>query len=180
MQTIDGIVILFFQILHPGTAAFVLGCSILALFAVLVGQISALVVRRINRNWYRRQYEDMVRMHNLSVQALEHSDKEAYVAANKQATEACGKYFFSQVGVFLVSLWPVPAILAWMDIRFRLAPVELGPWEIPYFATFLVIYIGLRMMLGPLWAAWPLWRRLSAWADHRHGIVARSFEDIGT
>lgn len=176
---LDPFLIWAFRILPAGGFAFVLGCIVLAILAVALGAVSSLCLKGWNRNWYRRQYEEMIRMHNVSVQAVEHGNKDAYLAANKEAMEAFGKYFFSQAGVFMVSLWPLPLILAWMDLRFRDAPLEIVGLSIPYFVTFVLVYIGVRMVVGRWLLRWGPLRRLSAWAEHRGHIPVRHFEDIG-
>ncbi|MEJ5243031.1 MAG: hypothetical protein WHT64_05685 [Desulfomicrobiaceae bacterium] len=176
---VDPFLIWAFRLLPAGALAFVVGCAVLALLAVVVGGVSSLLVQGLNRGWYRRQYEEMIRMHNISVDAVAHGSKDAYLAANKEAMEAFGKYFFSQAGVFTISLWPVPVILAWMDLRFRDAPLEIFGWNISYFVVFLVVYIGVRLVVGPRLKFLTPYRHLCAWAEHRGGITPRHFEDIG-
>ncbi len=179
MVWLDPLIIWAFRLLPPGNGAFLLGCTFWAIVAVLIGTVTALLVKILNRGWYRRQYEAMIRMHNISVDAVQHGDKEAYLAANREAMEAFGKYFFSQAGVFMVSLWPIPLILAWMDQRFRDSPLEILGLNIPYFISFLFIYIAVRLVLGPWLFKTAPYRYLDNWAEHRTGVVIRHFEDIG-
>ncbi|MBZ4686114.1 MAG: hypothetical protein JG774_1859 [Desulfomicrobiaceae bacterium] len=179
LWNLDPIFIWPFRLFPAGAFAFVAGCAVLAVGAVVLGNVASVLVKGLNRGWYQRQYEEMIRMHNLSVDAVAHGSKEAYLAANKEAMEAFGKYFFSQAGVFTVSLWPVPVILAWMDLRFRDAPLEILDWNISYFVVFLVVYIGVRLVVGPRLTFLGPYRRLCAWAEHRGGITPRHFEDIG-
>ena len=176
---VDPFFIWAFRLLPAGALAFVVGCTVLALLAVVLGNVSSVVVQGLNRGWYRRQYEEMIRMHNISVDAVAHGSKDAYLAANKEAMEAFGKYFFSQAGVFTVSLWPVPVVLAWMDLRFREAPLEIFGWNIPYFVVFLVTYIGVRLVVGSRLKLLGPYRRLCVWAEHRGSISTRHFEDMG-
>ena len=75
-----------------------LGSALLAFYSLVLGElISALVYL-----WHRRRLEAMqaevLRYHNLSVDAIHAGDKQAYLAINKMAHDEFGKSFFAQAG----------------------------------------------------------------------------------
>lgn len=114
---------------HPW-GGFLTGLAVLSLLCVITGDFTSHLARRLNRKVYGKYRDEMVRQHNLSVEALKHSDKDAYKAVNRQAHEAFGKYFFSQAGAFTLSIWPLPFAMAWLDIRFGGIPITL-PFAVP-------------------------------------------------
>ncbi len=94
---------------------------------------------------------EVLRYHNLSVDAIHAGDKQAYLAINKMAHDEFGKSFFAQAGVGMASICPVPFALGWMALRFEGIPV----YDIPgtslhagYVFVFLVCYIALRILLA--------------------------------
>ena len=128
-----------------------LGSALLAFYSLVLGElISALVYL-----WHRRRLEAMqaevLRYHNLSVDAIHAGDKQAYLAINKMAHDEFGKSFFAQAGVGMASICPVPFALGWMALRFEGIPV----YDIPgtslhagYVFVFLTCYIALRILLA--------------------------------
>lgn len=154
--------------LPSAAAGYVLGTAVLSFQAFLLGNISMMAVQFCNRHYVRSLREKMDRHHQLSEKALMMGDKESYKAVNKQALDAFG-YSFSMGGaVFCVSVWPMPFALAWMHLRFADAPLEL-PVNLPfmgsaihYFASFLLIYIAVRITGATALNRIPAYSRLTA------------------
>lgn len=95
-----------------------MGSLVLSLWCIFAGEISSIFIYHVNRAYYAKLNEKMVRMHNLSIEAIKQKDKANFKAANTWANEYFGKVFFAQAAFFAVSLWPVPFALGWMQTRF--------------------------------------------------------------
>lgn len=141
-----------FRLLPSETWGYLFGVAILALQCILLGDLSATLVTYFNRNYLCKIQDKMDRHHHLSEQALQMGDKESYKAINRQGLDAFGYQFSMGAAIFCVSIWPMPFSLAWMNMRFAEAPLELS-FKIPllgqsvhYFASFLLIYIAVRMV----------------------------------
>lgn len=153
---IDSFFIYFYRIPEIPILGYLLGTSVLALFCVLFGQMTLYTALTFNKKRVDQDNQEMVRMHNLSVYALLAKDKKAYKACNKEANEAFGKYFFSQIAMSISSLWPVPFALGWMQTRFLEVDFAL-PFHIPlvgdsvgYPASFIPLYILVYICWGKL------------------------------
>ncbi len=141
-----------FRLLPSPTAGYLLGIMLLALQCIILGDLSATLITFFNRKYIRKIQGEMDRHHNLSERALMQGDKESYKAVNSQALDAFGHSFSLGAAIFCVSIWPMPFALAWLDLRFADAPIEL-PISLPllgntveYFPSFLLIYIATRML----------------------------------
>jgi hypothetical protein len=181
---LDPYVIWAFRLVDGPWAGFLLGSLLLNLFCVVLGDITSILARRLNRKVYGAYHDDMVRHHNLSVKALQNANKEAYKAVNKQANDAFGKYFFSQAGAFTLSIWPLPFALAWMEMRFGGIALDL-PFAIPgvgqsvfYQFFFIPIYIAVRISYGKLMRRIPAYQRILHWTRHGDGTEMLSFVDL--
>ncbi len=153
---IDSFFIYFYRIPEIPILGYLLGSSVLALFCVLFGQMTLYTALKFNKKRVDHDNREMVRMHNLSVYALLAKDKKAYKACNKEANEAFGKYFFSQIAMSISSLWPVPFALGWMQTRFLDVEFTL-PGHVPllgdavgYPASFIPLYILIYIFFGKL------------------------------
>lgn len=184
LLVLDPYIIWAFRLLDDPWISFFLGMAFLNLVCVILGDVSSLLVRRMNRKVYGKYHDQMVRHHNLSVEALKNSDKEAYKAVNKQAHEAFGKYFFSQAGAFTLSIWPLPFALAWMELRFGGLPLTL-PFSVPgvgdtvlYPFFFIPLYIAVRILYGRIMRRVPFYQRILAWAKHGDGTQMVSFAEL--
>jgi len=149
---IDPWLIAPYRWLEPALAGYLLGTTLLALQCVIVGDLSALVVIAFNSRYLRKIQNEMDHHHDLSEKALRLGDKESYKAVNKQALDAFGHSFSLGAAIFCVSIWPMPFALAWLHMRFAEAPLEL-PFNlpmigqvVPYFPSFLLIYIVVRIL----------------------------------
>jgi hypothetical protein len=153
---LDPLLIFFYRLPENSVAGFFLGTSFLSFLCVIIGEITIIIIYRINQNYYRKLKKETVRMHNLSVKAILAKDKESYKACNRQANEAFGRYFFAQLGLGASSLWPLPFALGWMSNRFQDVSFNFH-FTIPgigntvgYIPIFILSYILIRIMFGKL------------------------------
>ena len=184
LLALDPFIIWAFRLSDGPWAGFFLGSFALNMACVVMGDVTAILARRLNRKVYGAYHDEMVKHHNLSVKALRSADKEAYKAVNRQAHEAFGKYFFSQAGAFALSIWPLPFALAWMELRFGGIPLDL-PFAIPgvgqsvfYPFFFIPIYIAVRIAYGRLMRRLPFYRRILEWTRHGDGTEMLPFVDL--
>ena len=152
----DRFLISFYRLVDNPILGYYLGTAVLCLLCVVIGQITLATTFLWNRRHIDRDNQEMVHMHNLSVKALILKDKKAYKLCNKQANDAFGKVFFSQIAMSISSLWPVPFALAWMQTRFSEVAFEL-PVRLPllgetvgYLFTALPIYILMYILFGKI------------------------------
>jgi len=149
---IDRFLIWFYRIAEIPIVGYYLGTSVLALICVVLGHITLTIAKTINKKHIDSQNHQMIKMHNLSLYALLAKDKHAYKSCNKEANEAFGKYFFSQLAISISSLWPIPFALGWMQTRFSNVNFLL-PFHIPYIGdsvgytfTFIPMYILIYIL----------------------------------
>ncbi len=144
----DPLLIVFYRIFENPAAGFFFGTFMLSLFCVILGRITSAIIYRINRSYYLDLAQETSRMHDLSFIALRLKDKENYRALNKEANDAFGRYFFSQLAMGACMLWPIPFALGWMDTRFAelrfSLPIAGG--NIRYVFIFIMFYILLRIV----------------------------------
>ncbi len=143
----DAGLIFFFRLSADPPIGFYLGSTVLALLAVVAGDISQALAHRANRSHFQEQTTDMVRLHNLSIKALRQGNKEGYKAANRLANDTFGKAFFTRAALFTVSIWPVPFALGWLAGRFQGVdiPLPLVDHVMSYNTVFLPLYILVRI-----------------------------------
>ncbi len=153
---LDAFLISTYRLFSNPVSGFFFGTFMLTLWCTLIGELTTLGVARINRKYIKKLEQESIRLHNLSVKAIIHKDKESYRACNKMANEAWGKYFFATIAQGSASIWPVPFALAWMntrfgDIEFELAyPIPLLPEVVGYPAVFIPMYILVRICFAKL------------------------------
>ncbi len=147
---LDSFLIFPFRITEISLLGFYIGTFVLALNCVLLGRLTILGIMRLNRAYYGKLERETVHMHNLSVKAILAKDKESYRACNKQANEAFGKYFFSQIATGASLLWPLPFALHWMNMRFQgiSFPLLFGTGSLNYAAIFILLYILARILFS--------------------------------
>jgi len=145
-----------FRWLPSASAGYLLGTLILALYCIILGDLSASLVTLINKKYIRKMQAKMDHNHELSETALKLGDKESYKAVNKQGLDAFGHSFSLGAAIFCVSIWPMPFALAWLSLRFVDAPLEL-PFQMPfigntveYFPSFLLLYIATRILYSSI------------------------------
>lgn len=154
----------------PGSAeaGLWLGSAILSCYCLVLGELSAILVYLWHRERLEAMQAEVMRCHNLSVDAIHAGDKDAYLAINKMAHEEFGKSFFAQAGIGMASIWPVPFALGWLALRFEGIPV----YDIPgtslhagYVFVFLTCYIALRVLLARNRRRLPFLVRIEALKD---------------
>lgn len=184
LVALDPFIIWPFRLSAEPWTGFLAGSFVLNLICIVLGDVTSILARRLNRKVYGSYHDDMVRHHNLTVKALRNSNKDAYKAVNKQANEAFGKYFFSQAGAFTLSIWPLPFALAWMELRFGGIPLEL-PFAIPglgqsvfYPFFFIPIYIAVRISYGKLMSRFSFYQRIQTWTRYGKETEMLSFVDL--
>lgn len=139
-------------------AGFYLGTALLSLQVIILGDLVARAIIRINRKRMADIHGDMEKHHALSEEALKLGDKESFKAVNRQALEAFGHSFSMGAVFFCVSVWPLPFALAWMQLRFGQATPVL-PWSLPLLGKtpgivfyFLLLYIPIRVFYSKVMA----------------------------
>lgn len=142
-----------------------LGSSLLSLYASFIGEAIGAGLFFLHHRYYTSMQDDMIRYHNISVQALHSGNKEAYLAANSIAQDSFGKSFFAQATIGIASLLPLPFALAWMAQRFE--GIEL--YRIPgtsihagYVFVVLTTYIVCRILVARYKKRLPLFRRIES------------------
>lgn len=164
LHEIDAVMISFFRLTDIPILGYYIGSALLCLICVVAGQLTLSFSFRLNRNFIDRDNRRMVRMHNLSVKALVNKDKNAYKNCNKEANDAFGKVFFSQIALSISSLWPVPFALGWMQIRFLdvafplPVPLPLVGDAVGFMFTFIPIYILVYIVFGKVKGYLPYFR----------------------
>ena len=136
-------------------AAFFLGTFLLAAQAALLGLLTIRLGVRMHARRLKQLRDDMTRYHQLGERALQEQGKETFKAVNRQAHEAFGYYFSLNGALWLASLWPVPPLLAWMQLRFLEASPAL-PFPCRCSARNRAMYSGLFSAIfrpGCCWAA---------------------------
>ena len=78
----DSAFIYFFRLPDIPILGYYLGCAVLSLACVVVGQITIAIAFFWNKRFIDADNREMVRMHNLSVRALLAKDKKAYKSCN--------------------------------------------------------------------------------------------------
>jgi hypothetical protein len=165
-QWFDSAFIYFFRLPEIPILGYYLGCAVLSLACVVVGQITIAIAFFWNKRFIDADNREMVRMHNLSVRALLAKDKKAYKSCNKVANDAFGKVFFSQIALSVSSLWPVAFAAGWLQTRFQdvtfALPVSLPVIgnQVGFMFTFLPIYILVYILFGWIKGRLPLFRTI--------------------
>ncbi|MFV0350031.1 MAG: hypothetical protein ACK5JO_15770 [Halodesulfovibrio sp.] len=160
------------------------GTSILSIWAIIAGELALTFIYLTNRAYYASLNTKMVRMHNLSIAAIQCKDKESFKATNKWANEYFGKMFFSHAALFAVSIWPLPFALGWMQTRFEGITIHTVPYfETPlgYQFVMLTCYIVLRLTFSKVRKHVPLLKRVDRMRkeDSDSAGKMRSWAELG-
>jgi hypothetical protein len=115
---VDRFLIFFFRLTGITILDYDVGCAVLALISVILGQLTIAVAFLWNQRFIDHDNQQVVRMHNLSIKALVCKDKSAFQKINREANDAFGKLFFSQIALAASSLWPIALAAGWMQTRF--------------------------------------------------------------
>lgn len=160
---IDILLITPYRIGLPSLSAFWFGTALIALWCTIAGELSMSLIYIWNREYYTDLNRKMTRMHNISVEAVRHKEKETFKSANKWANEYFGKVFFSHAALFAVSLWPVPFAMGWMQERFTGIDIHTVPYidfGLGYPFVFILSYIIVRYGFSKVRAFIPLLKKI--------------------
>ena len=153
---VDSHLILIYRITGIPMADFLLGTLVLALLSVAIGEISVLLLRRVNRSHMHRLDKELQIKHEQSIEAKRAGDEGSYRILNREANDAFGRVFFNMFTFSAASLWAVFLALGWMQMRFREIEFPI-PVQLPvlgdtvgYVFIFLLLYIFSRIMFGKL------------------------------
>ncbi len=148
LELFDTVLISFYRITGNPLWDYFLGTFLLALLAVLVGQVTLFLVYRANRSHLEDLDNELANLNRLTASAMQMGDKQSYKSLNKEANDTYGHVFFNRFGLSAASLWPVFFALAWMQERF--APIAIPvPWisfKANYFVVFLLSYIAATIL----------------------------------
>lgn len=148
---IDNILITPYRMDIPSVAAFWIGTSILAIWCIILGEICMSLGYLWNRKYYNGLNKEMIRMHNISIEAILRKDKKIFKSSNEWANEYFGKVFFAHAALFAISLWPVPFALGWLQKRFSGIDIHTIPvlnFGLEYPFVFISAYIILRYLFS--------------------------------
>lgn len=160
---IDTLLISPYRIGLPSLAAFWFGTAVIALWCTIAGELSMTLTYLWNRDYYTDLNRKMTRMHNISVEAVRHKEKETFKSANKWANEYFGKVFFSHAALFAVSLWPVPFAMGWMQERFAGLNIHTVPFidfGLGYPFVFILSYIIVRFSFSKVRSYVPFLKKI--------------------
>lgn len=183
-SAIDPFLIAPYRWFASSELSFWIGTAVLAIVCLVVGELALTLVYMTNRTYYAGLNKKMVRMHNVSIQAICSKDKAIFKAANTWANEYFGKVFFSQAALFGVSIWGLPFAMGWLQTRFE----GITIYSIPYFGqplgyTFVMLtcYIALRFGLSKIRSRIPVlsWLERIRLEDAKSAGIMQSWSDIG-
>jgi hypothetical protein len=146
---------------------FLFGTFVLALTAVIVGELTISVVFLLSYRRIDTINAEVVRYQKLAADALSAEDNEAYAAANKLANDAFGKSFFQQFGLSAAFLWPVFFALAWMQTRFVDVefPLLFSDVSLGFIGVFIALYAAAYLIIKKTKHRLPYFRRIKAILD---------------
>lgn len=153
MQTffnlIDPVLILPFRLFDNPMTGWWVGNFCLALWCVVIGELTMAVAHRVNRKSIATNLEETEYYHEQSMKAKAAGDEKAYTGINKLANQAYGKSFFLLMAMGMAGLWPAFFAAGWLDKRFGNLQFNLPAWaggfEISFLAPFILIYILQRI-----------------------------------
>lgn len=122
---------------------FLIGTFVLALLAVIIGEITASLVSLVAKRQLDQATAEARKYQVLSMDALAAGDKPSYEAANQLANDAFGHSFFMQIAQSAAFFWPAFFALAWMAYRFADLefPLPLVQHSLGYTGVFILLYI---------------------------------------
>lgn len=154
LKTIDPFLIQPYRMFENPMAGWWAGTGLLALYAVIIGELSLAFAYFINRTAVSENLKETLNFHEQSMKAKQAGDETAYQGINKLANEAYGKSFFLLMAMGMASLWPAFFAAAWLDKRFGDIVFTLPSWagglELSFLAPFILYYVSLRMVYGRL------------------------------
>ncbi len=179
---IDPYLIWFYRITGHAWFDFILGTFMLALMAVIIGELNIALAYLAARRRIERVTDEAIKYQNLSLEALTAGDKVAYRAANRLANDAFGHSFFMQIALSAAFLWPAGFSLAWMSQRFAELefPLPFLPYSLGYVGVFLFLFIAAYFVFKPVKYRIPYFRRIKEMLNASSLAVRnlKSFSDL--
>ena len=160
LEIMDALLASFYRLPGDPVWSYYFGTLLVALLAVVVGELTVSLVYRVHRPHYEKLEKRVAELNDLAQKALEMGDEESYRACNKEANEAFSRSFFGNFGLSAASLWPCPFALAWMQRHFSdfEIPVPFFNVTVGYIPTFVVSYIVARVVFGRIRHRLPYFR----------------------
>ncbi len=183
---LDRVIIPLYRLVDDPLIGFFLGTFLLAFITVVIGEFTISFVFLANKSYLDRLNNELIKWNNLSVEAIEAGDKEAYKIFNDRANEVFGKVLFFSIAYSAASLWPAPFALGWMQYRFFSVEFPL-PFKVPYLGdsvgyifVFVLLYILAKLVFLYLKPYLPYFRRIKAILDEydKEGARLKSFADL--
>lgn len=163
-QLIDPYLIWFYRITGHAAVDFVIGTIVLALIAMLIGELTLALAFWAVRRHIDKLTAEATRYQELSMSALMEGDRLSYKAANHLANEAFGRSFFMQIALSAAFLWPVFFALAWMQYRFAGVefPLPFSHHSFGFVGVFILLFIPVYLVFRKVRYRLPYFRRLKA------------------
>jgi hypothetical protein len=177
---LDPYLIWFYRLSDSAEVNFLLGTLVLAIFSLLVGELTSFVAARIVRRHFEQVASKAKKYQDLSMEALKSGDRPAYEAANELANEAFGKSFFMQVALSATFMWPIFFALGWMQHRFQDVTFSLpfSGFSLGYIGVFLILYVLAYCVSKPVKRRLPYYRRIKQLKD-LSGRSAQNLKNFG-
>lgn len=154
LRAIDPVLIQPYRLFENPMAGWWAGTALLALWSVLIGELTLAAAYYVNRAAVSKNMEETLYFHEQSMKAKQAGDENAYQGINKLANEAYGKSFFLLMAMGMASLWPAFFAAAWLDKRFGdivfVLPHWAGGLELSFLAPFILLYLLTRVGYGRL------------------------------
>lgn len=160
---LDAIFIAPFRWLVEPLAGFWLGTTLIAFYCLIFGELTYAMLFLSQKSRFISMQDEVIRYHNLSVDAIHAGNKEAYLAANSIAHEKFGKSYFALAAAGMARVWPVPFALAWMSLRFEGVDILQIPGtslHAGYVFALILSYFVERLLLFPLKKYLPIFSRI--------------------
>lgn len=149
LNTIDPVLIFPYRLFENPMTGWWIGTFLLAMWAVIIGEITLAVASRVNRAAVSDNLDETLYYHEQSLKAKQAGDEKAYRGINKLANEAYGKSFFLLMAMGMAALWPAFFAAAWLEKRFGdihfSVPDWAGGFELSFLAPFLLFYLFQRI-----------------------------------
>jgi len=144
LLALDPSLIWWYRLPDNAYAGFFLGTFVLALFCLILGEITLLLGYRLVGKRLEDLTAESLKYQDLSIEAAKAGDKASYKAANRMANEVFGMSFFSQMALSMARLWPIPFALAWMQLRFLEVEffIPSTDFSVGFIAVFMALYLA--------------------------------------
>jgi ABC-type multidrug transport system fused ATPase/permease subunit len=167
LQFLDPYFIWMYRLSGYTFADFLVGTFLLALMAVVIGELTISVVFLLSRRGVDKINAEVVKYYRLSEDALSAGDRVSYKATNKLANDAFGKWFFMQFGLSAAFIWPIFFVLAWMQTRFADVefPLFFTQFSLGYVGVFITLFAAAYMTFKRIKYRIPYFKRIKKILD---------------